>query len=198
MSNMNEDLNKDLNKDLNECKILDLEVQKLDLLTREELLDYIFLNLKIISQIQKTQKIRIVVLNGLSTLDVDNRFIHKYIRGRSGDDRKSTIGMIKKIIDLCHQVSDEILKEELEKNDSLDEKDLNPFGAKDDNSRLFRRLVVEMESALVGLDNLKNTYIGDISITSAIEIMMGKMKLRISKINALLRISHFPGQLVDN
>ena len=169
----------------------------LESLDRDELLDYIFLNLKIIAQIQEAQKVRIISLNGLDTLDVDNRTIHKYVRGRSGDTRTSTVGMIKRIIDLCHKVSDEILKEEMEKDNS-DQKDHNPFDAEDDNSRLFRNLVVEMEKALIGLENLKNTYTGDISITSAIDIMMGKMKLRINKINALLRISHLPQQMVDN
>jgi len=174
----------------------DLEPQDLEFLKREELLDYIFLNLKIISQIQENQKVRIIKLNGLDTLDIDNRLIHMYIRGRGGDDHNTTIEMIKKIINLCHKVSDEILKEELERT-APENKEINPFDAVDDNSRLFRRLVVEMENALSGLEHLKNTYTRYVSVTSAIDIMIGKMKLRISKINALLRISHLPPHLVD-
>jgi hypothetical protein len=176
---------------------IDQSKNQLELLKRDELLDYIFLNLKIISQIQESQKVRIIKLNGLDTLDVDTRLIHKYIRGRWGDSRTSTVNMIKKIIDLCYQVSDEILKEELETEHADSNKNHHhPFDCNDDNSRLFRSLVVEMEKALDGLENLKNTYNGDISITSAIEIMIGKMKLRIAKINAIFRISHLPGNII--
>ncbi len=181
---------------------------------REEILDYLFLNFKIISQLKEGQKLRIRELNGLEILDIDTRLIYKYLRGINGDNRDNTITLLKNLVDLAYTITDEILKDEFElehidqkdhhkdqkdhHKDQKDQKDhsehyvhkKSPFDTKDDNSQLFKKLVSEFENSLVGLNNLKATYQDDISITSLIEIIIGKLTLRINKINSLLKI-HF-------
>ena len=171
---------------------------------REEILDYLFLNFKIISQLKEGQKLRIRELNGLEILDIDTRLIYKYLRGMNGDNRDNTITLLKNLVDLAYTITDDILKEEFEFDSELSRKKLanleqsehsehfshkkSPFDTKDDNSQLFKKLVSEFENSLVGLNNLKATYQDDISITSLIEIIIGKLTLRINKINSLLKI----------
>jgi hypothetical protein len=171
---------------------------------REEILDYLFLNFKIISQLKEGQKLRIRELNGLEILDIDTRLIYKYLRGINGDNRDNTITLLKNLVDLAYTITDDILKEEFESDSELNGKKSDnlqhsehyehfghkksPFDTKDDNSQLFKKLVSELENSLVGLQNLKLTYQDDISITSLIEIIIGKLTLRINKINSLLKI----------
>ena len=171
---------------------------------REEILDYLFLNFKIISQLKEGQKLRIRELNGLEILDIDTRLIYKYLRGINGDNRDNTITLHKNLVDLAYTITDDILKEEFEYDSELSREKLahsehyehseyfghkkSPFDTKDDNSQLFKKLVSEFENSLVGLNNLKLKYQDDISITSLIEIIIGKLTLRINKINSLLKI----------
>jgi hypothetical protein len=160
---------------------------------RQEILDYLFLNFKIISQVKEGQKLKIRNFNGLDILDIDNRLIYKYLRGFYGDNRDNTINLIKNIVELAYKVTDEILNEEFERYEQQGNHDKNmnksPFDTDDDNSLLFRKLVSEMGNSLIGLENLRLTYIDDVSITSIIGIIVGKINLRINKINSLLKIS---------
>ena len=171
---------------------------------REAILDYLLLNFKIISQLKEGQKLRIRELNGLEILDIDTRLIYKYLRGINGDNRDNTITLLKNLVELAYTITDDILKEEFEIDIEFDKQKKNleqseliehfthkksPFDTKDDNSQLFKKLVSEFENSLIGLHNLKTTYQDDISITSLIEIIIGKLTLRINKINSLLKIS---------
>ncbi len=155
---------------------------------RQEVIDYVFLNLKIISQLKDGQKLRVRKINDLDILDIDNRYIYKYFRGAYGDNRDNTMSVIKHIIDLAYNISDEILYEETEESNQKKNKK-SPFDSDDDNTILFRKLVSEMENSLEGLKRLKITYEDDISISSMLELLMGKITTRITKINGLFTIS---------
>jgi hypothetical protein len=155
---------------------------------RQEVIDYVFLNLKIISQLKDGQKLRVRKINDLDILDIDNRYIYKYFRGAYGDNRDNTMNVIKHIIDLAYNISDEILNEETEESNQNKNKK-SPFDSDDDNTILFRKLVTEMENSLEGLKKLKLTYEDDISISSMLELLMGKIATRITKINGLFKIS---------
>jgi hypothetical protein len=164
----------------------------INLENRQESLDYLFLNFKIISQIKEGQKLRIRKFNGLDVLDIDNRIIYKYLRGFYGDNRDTTIIVIKNLVDLAYKITDDILQEEFNtKNENAHQKK-SPFESDDDNTILFRKLVLEMENSLVGLENLRSTYTDDISMISMLDLIIGKIKLRIDKINALFKITHPP------
>jgi hypothetical protein len=154
---------------------------------RQEVIDYVFLNLKIISQLKDGQKLRVRKINDLDILDIDNRYIYKYFRGAYGDNRDNTMNVIKHIIDLAYNISDDILYEETEETKNKTKK--SPFDSEDDNTILFRKLVAEMENSLEGLNKLKITYEDDISISSMLELLMSKITTRINKINGLFKIS---------
>lgn len=151
---------------------------------RQESLDYLFLNFKILSQVKDGQKLRVRNLNGLEILDIDNRIIYKYLRGFYGDNRDLTLKVIKELVDLAYKVTDEILKEEFENHKISN----SPFDSKDDTTILFRKLVAEMENSLNGLNHLKETYYDDVSIISMLDLIIGKINSRINKINSLFKI----------
>jgi hypothetical protein len=156
---------------------------------RQEVIDYVFLNLKIISQLKDGQKLRVRKINDLDILDIDNRYIYKYFRGAYGDNRDNTMNVIKHIIDLAYNISDEILYEETEEAKNQHKTKKSPFDSDDDNTILFRKLVAEMENSLEGLNKLKTTYEDDISISSMLDLLMNKITTRITKINGLFKIS---------
>jgi hypothetical protein len=156
---------------------------------RQESLDYLLLNFKILSQVKDGQKLRVRNLNGLDILDIDNRLIYKYLRGFYGDNRDSTLKVIKELVDLTYKITDEILKEEYDNKNHKTSK--SPFDTEDDNAVLFRKLVTEMENSLNGLNNLKETYADDISIISMLDLIIGKINSRINKINSLFKIVGF-------
>ena len=164
----------------------------INLENRQESLDYLFLNFKIISQIKEGQKLRIRKFNGLDVLDIDNRIIYKYLRGFYGDNRDTTIIVIKNLVDLAYKITDDILQEEFNTKTENPHQKKSPFESDDDNTILFRKLVLEMENSLVGLENLRSTYTDDISMISMLDLIIGKIKLRIDKINALFKITHPP------
>ena len=171
----------------------------INLENRQESLDYLFLNFKIISQIKEGQKFRIRKFNGLDVLDIDNRVVYKYLRGFYGDNRDSTIVVIKNLVELAYKITDDILQDEFNTKTKTDSKNTSPtqhhkkspFETEDDNTILFRKLVLEMENSLVGLENLRVTYTDDVSMTSMLDLIIGKIKLRIDKINALFTIAPF-------
>jgi hypothetical protein len=164
----------------------------INLENRQESLDYLFLNFKIISQIKEGQKLRIRKFNGLDVLDIDNRIVYKYLRGFYGDNRDTTIIVIKNLVDLAYKITDDILQEEFNTKTENAHQKKSPFESDDDNTILFRKLVLEMENSLVGLENLRSTYTDDISMISMLDLIIGKIKLRIDKINALFKITHPP------
>jgi hypothetical protein len=164
----------------------------INLENRQESLDYLFLNFKIISQIKEGQKLRIRKFNGLDVLDIDNRIVYKYLRGFYGDNRDTTILVIKNLVELAHKITDDILQEEFNTKTENSHQKKSPFETEDDNTILFRKLVLEMENSLVGLENLSSTYTDDISMMSMLDLIIGKIKLRIDKINALFKITHPP------
>ncbi len=164
----------------------------INLENRQESLDYLFLNFKIMSQIKEGQKLRIRKFNGLDVLDIDNRIVYKYLRGFYGDNRDTTIIIIKNLVELAYKITDDILQEEFNTKTENSHQRKSPFETNDDNTILFRKLVLEMENSLVGLENLRSTYTDDISMMSMLDLIIGKIKLRIDKINALFTISHPP------
>ena len=59
---------------------------------------------------------------------------------------------------------------------------------KDDNSTIFQKIAINLSESIKGLQNLKITYIKDVSITSRLDIIINKIQNRINKIVQLLQI----------
>ena len=63
---------------------------------------------------------------------------------------------------------------------------------KTDNSQQLQILSSELVNCVKGLQNLKLTYVSDISICSRIDLIIDKITIRTNKINKLLTIQTFP------
>jgi len=157
--------------------------------------DQVLLNLKIISQIKKYDKLSI----NNDNLEIDNRIILQGVRRYyQGDGRITTIAFIEKIIDQAFGVTDKTLNKE--HNKSLD---LKPIKAQnnivrsapnnsyfnEDNSHLLQRFYHEMSNAATGLENLRETYSMDVTTVSKVDILLQKLKMRTDKISKLMKIT---------
>ena len=151
----------------------------------EKKLDSYLLNLKILSNIKEFDK--------LST-DGDNIIIdtpHIFqglIRAWNGDSRTITITNINSLINYIFEISDILLEKELVNTNNNSKFIIAKPKFMDNNSMLFQKIVIGLNESINGLQNLKITYIGDVSITSKLDLIITKIQNRINKINAMLKI----------
>ena len=155
--------------------------------TKQQIEDTI-LNMKIIGSIQKSDKLG---TNDSNILEIENRDVFQGIRRwYMGRNRGETLGNIKTVINQSFDITDKTLSNERKGNTFTNERYFN-----EENSNLLQRFLVEMNSACKGLDNLKDTYSGDVKVTSEIDLLKDQLQIRIRKINSLLKIDN---NVVDN
>jgi len=143
--------------------------------------DEVFINLKIFSRIKKYDKL---CFSG-EALEIDTRYAIFIRRWLSNDDRARTISYINAIIDRVFSIVD--ITYINEKNGiSTKKKDESPF--KEENSNLLQRFSIELGNTITGLENLKITYKEDSLVKSQLDLVIDKIKIRIDKINKLLKI----------
>ena len=153
----------------------------LDLIT-ELSIDDVFINLKIFSKIKKHDKL---CFSG-NSLEIDNRYVSFFRRWFSSDDRSKSIEYINAIIKRVFTIVDQTYNNERSKEIKQNSNQISPF--KEENSNLLQRFSIELTNTMTGLDNLKKTYDDDSLIKSNLDLIMDKIKIRIDKINKLLRI----------
>jgi len=153
----------------------------LDLIT-ELSIDDVFINLKIFSKIKKHDKL---CFSG-NSLEIDNRYAAFFRRWFSSDDRSKSIEYINAIIKRVFTIVDQTYNNERSKEIKQNSNQISPF--KEENSNLLQRFSIELTNTMTGLDNLKKTYDDDSLIKSNLDLIMDKIKIRIDKINKLLRI----------
>jgi len=149
-------------------------------------LDNLLLNLKIISNLKEYDKISVNSENII--IDTPSMFQGIY-RTWNGDSRKNTIGIIDSIINRIFEITDELLDEETcnqNRNHIIITMNNKPF--KDNIISTFQTIVVQLSETITGLQNLKITYLKDVSITAKIDLIISKIQNRINKINNLMNI----------
>lgn len=145
-------------------------------------IDQVFINLKIFSKIKKHDKL---CFSG-NSLEIDNRYAAFFRRWFSSDDRSKSIDYINAIIKRVFAIVDETYSNEKTKESKTINNKSSPF--KEENSNLLQRFSIELTNTMTGLDNLKKTYDDDSLIKSNLDLIMDKIKIRIDKINKLLKI----------
>ncbi len=145
-------------------------------------IDQVFINLKIFSKIKKHDKL---CFSG-NSLEIDNRYAAFFRRWFSSDDRSKSIDYINAIIKRVFAIVDETYSNEKTKESKTINNQSSPF--KEENSNLLQRFSIELTNTMTGLDNLKKTYDDDSLIKSNLDLIMDKIKIRIDKINKLLKI----------
>lgn len=161
-------------------------------------LETILTNLKILSNIKPNDKLT----NNGDILIIDQAEYTQFIkRWWNSDSRKSTLESIENLIDSTFITIDKIYNSEINSstNISIDnnyyyKRTVPENYFQTDNSQQLQIMSSELTNSIKGLQNLKLTYNGDISICSKIDIIIDKINLRTSKINKLLTIQTYPNE----
>lgn len=133
-----------------------------------DFLDYIFLNLKVISRIEENGKVCIRDGN----LHLETNYFQVITRWLYSDTRDSTLRFIKNIISCCISASNNILMY-----------DKNEEHCYHKNQVItLERIKNSLISSKKGLNNIKVTYKDDITIQSSIEVILEKIDLHVKEI----------------
>ena len=143
-------------------------------------LEKLLLNLKIIANLKEYDKLSTSDKNVL-IIDSPSLFQGIY-RTFYGDSRDETLNKIESIINEIFSITDNLL-EKSQNNNSYFNKNFD-----DDISTTFQSIVLNLSESVKGLQNLKITYLKDVSITSRIDLIINKIQNRITKIVQLLQI----------
>lgn len=152
-------------------------------------LENYLLNLKIISNVKEFDKLATDTNNNLT---IDTPYYGQgIVRAWYGEGREATISNINKLIDSIFELSDDLLKKELisqTSNDITINKGPNNINFTDNTNVLFQKIVFALNESISGFQNLKITYINDVSTTTKLDMVIKKIQNRINKINAMLKI----------
>lgn len=150
-------------------------------------------NLKIISNLKPSEKLT----HQNNILIIDPPSMSQGIgRWWNSDSRDQSILLIEKIIETAFELIDNIYTSEVDS--SQNDNDKNNYYAKrimpktyfkNENSMQLQTYSMELSNSIKGLQNLKLTYLSDISICSKIDVLIEKINIRKNKISQLLTFS---------
>ncbi len=157
----------------------------IDDMSTDNKLDKLLLDLKIISNIKEYDK----VSTASDTIKIDTpSILQGIVRNWNRDGREETVKRIDEIINLIFKITDELLENETTVT-SVNSTVIVNRNFKDDTVSIFQRIVIHLTESISGLQNLKITYLKDVSITSRIDLVINKIQNRIHKINKMMHIS---------
>tara|TARA_B100001093_G_C26411753_1_gene835909 strand:- start:169 stop:675 length:507 start_codon:yes stop_codon:yes gene_type:complete len=146
--------------------------------------DKIILNLKILSNIEKLDKIS----TNSDNISIDPpHLLQSLYRTYNGDSRTSTINKIDNIIKEVFDFTNDLL--ETQSLPWWNNNSTNEIKFKNDIISVFQELIIHLNNSIGGLQNLKLTYINDVSICSNIDLIISKIQNRINKINSIMTLT---------
>ena len=150
-------------------------------------LDTLLLDLKIISNIKEFDKISIK-----DNIEIDSPHLLQSInRKLNGDGRDKTIKYINNVIKNIFTILDDILNKEM-KTEVITSQNYYTRNEKyvfnKDTIATYQTISQNLTESISGLQNLKITYLNDITTTSKIDMLIIKIQNRISKINSMMII----------
>lgn len=149
-------------------------------------LDTLLLDLKIISNIKEFDKISIK-----KNIEIDTPHIFQSVsRKLNGDSRERTIKYISDVINNIFLILDNLLKEETKTEIITTENYLNKkYNFKSETVSIYQTISQNLAESIAGLQNLKITYLNDITTTAKIDMLIIKIQNRIAKINNMMIIN---------
>ena len=153
-------------------------------------LENILLNLKIIANIKEFDKIS----TAYDTITIERNDILQGTRRKiySGDSREKTIKTIESLINRLFEITDELLEKEqtiqINQNGYYSKDTVKESPFVDEPIATFLNITNQLSSSIRGLQNLKITYLNDVTTTSKLDLVIGKIQNRINKINKLMSI----------
>tara|TARA_Y100000589_G_C27151237_1_gene629018 strand:- start:886 stop:1380 length:495 start_codon:yes stop_codon:yes gene_type:complete len=154
----------------------------------DDMINQILYKLTIISYIKQGEKL---YCDDESNIFVDNSYIPSITRYISNQNRIVTIKNIKDIIDDVIYITDFIYRNEISVKKNEKEKNERQIKAffKESNEKILKSFYIKMTCALDGLNNLKLTYTGDLTIKTSIDLLINRMQTRISRLEGILIVS---------
>ena len=154
----------------------------------DDMINEILYKLSIISYIKQGEKL---YCDDESNIFVDNSYIPSISRFISNQNRVVTIKNIKDIIDDVIYITDFIYRNEISVKKNEKEKNERQVKAffKESNEKILKTFYIKMTCALDGLNNLKLTYIGDNTIKTSIDLLIGRIQTRINRLENILIVA---------
>lgn len=154
----------------------------------DDMINEILYKLTIISYIKQGEKL---YCDDDSNIFVDNSYIPSISRYISNQNRVVTIKNIKDIIDDVIYITDFIYRNEISVKKNEKEKNERQVKAffKESNEKILKTFYIKMTCALDGLNNLKLTYIGDNTIKTSIDLLIGRIQTRINRLENILIVA---------
>lgn len=146
-------------------------------------IDEKLVNLKIISKIKKDDKL--ICTGELLEIDDTNKLSQWLARWYNNASRKQTVDKINLVINDVFNFIDKTLKDELTHTKGARGENI----LKEDNSEILQKFMLYLSNSIEGLENLRSTYKGDESITSKLDVLIDKVKVKLDKMNKILRIT---------
>ena len=152
-------------------------------------LDKLLLELKIISNIKEYDKICV-----RDNIMIDTPYLLQSVaRTYNGDSREKSIKYIQKIIDDIFEILDNLLedaKNPLPTHASIhyysNKSQMEKVDFKDETITIYQKTNQNLTESISGLQNLKITYLNDISTTAKLDMLIVKIQNRINKINSMM------------
>ena len=159
-----------------------------DKINSETSLDSLLLDLKIISNIKEFDKISIK-----ENIEIDTpHFLQSISRKINGDSRERTIKYISEVINNIFTILDELLKKEMKTELTSSQhyySKKEKYNFKSETVSIYQTISQNLTESIAGLQNLKITYLNDITTTAKIDMLIIKIQNRISKINNMMIIN---------
>ena len=164
----------------------------------ERVTDKCFTNLKILSNIQPGNKL--YYNEELKQFDIDQPGTLGFVtqapsRWWYAQSRNTTIQNLENFSSTMMKTIDTIYNSEVSNSSNGIQNTYysnitNPkIIFKEENSNLLLSYIKEISNAVRGLNNLKQTYVDDISTVSSLDIIIEKMSVRVKKISNILQIN---------
>ncbi len=158
---MNKELDKEMNMDMNKETNMDINME---LNMKQEEIDIIFINLRLITKIEIGNKIYI----DNKFINIDNSYCKPLTRWYYDINRYDNLNFVKKIINNAFLLNDELISKYKE------------------NTSFLNRLNNELKFSINGMLNYKQTYITDKLFQSEIDVLIENIRNKIEKNNKLL------------
>jgi len=164
----------------------------------EKVTDKCFTNLKILANIQPGNKL--YFNEELNQFDIDQPGALGFVtqapsRWWYAQSRNTTIQNLENFSSTMMKTIDSIYNSEVSSSsknihNTYYSNITNPkIIFKEENSNLLLTYIKEISNAVKGLNNLKQTYVDDISTVSSLDIIIEKMNVRVKKISNILQIN---------
>lgn len=154
----------------------------------DDMINHILYKLTIVSYIKQGEKL---YCDDESNIFIDNSYIPSISRYITNQNRVVTIKNIKDIIDDVIYITDFIYRNEIsvKKNEKEKNERLIKSFFKESNEKILKSFYIKMTCALDGLNNLKLTYCGDLTIKTSIDLLICKIQTRINRLEGILIVS---------